>query len=148
MSATQIYIASAGSGKTFTLVKEYLKIVFRAAHHGNDHVFRNILAITFTNKATLEMKQRIVDELKEIAHGKETDQLESLKDSLPFIKDFKALADKVLIRILHDYSNFNIQTIDSFFQNIVKVFAKELDLPLTYEVIINNEEVLSMPLII
>jgi ATP-dependent helicase/nuclease subunit A len=140
MSATQIYIASAGSGKTFTIVKEYLKIIFSEAQFGNYTAFKNILAITFTNKATLEMKQRIVYELKQIALGKETDQLKLLQNHFQNIKDFKGLADKVLVKLLHDFSNFNILTIDSFFQNIIKVFAKELNLPLNYEIIIDEKE--------
>ncbi|MEZ5004563.1 MAG: UvrD-helicase domain-containing protein [Chitinophagales bacterium] len=140
MQTAQIYIASAGSGKTFTLVKEYLKILFQQAHHGNLHVYRNILAITFTNKATHEMKERIIKELNAIASGKASDQLSVLQNELSFIKDFKPLADKILVALLHDYSNFNVQTIDSFFQNIIRSFARELELPLNFEIILDISE--------
>lgn len=142
MSTAQIYIASAGSGKTFTLVQAYLTILFRAAHYGNPNVYRNILAITFTNKACQEMKDRIIDELTAIAKGENSDQLQLLQSELPFIKDFTGLADKILINLLHDFSNFNVQTIDSFFQQIVRSFAKELNLPLNFEIILNKEEAL------
>jgi len=69
MAAVQIYSASAGSGKTFALVREYLNILFKNARMQNFQIFRNILAITFTNKATDEMKQRIIQALKKIAAG-------------------------------------------------------------------------------
>ncbi|MEZ5009292.1 MAG: UvrD-helicase domain-containing protein [Chitinophagales bacterium] len=142
MQTAQIYIASAGSGKTFTLVKEYLKILFKQANHGNFNVYRNILAITFTNKATHEMKERIIGELNAIASGQPSDQLAVLQSELPYIKDFKFLADKVLVALLHDYSNFNVQTIDSFFQNIIRSFARELELPLNFEIILDISDAL------
>jgi len=134
MSAIRIYSASAGSGKTFTLVKEYLKILFKNADVNNFYVFRRILAITFTNKATEEMKQRVIGTLKEIAAGEEPDLLTAIRKELPGVDNFSELADKLLIRMLHDFSNFNIQTIDSFFQDIIRSFARELDLPLNFEI--------------
>jgi len=134
MAAINIYSASAGSGKTFTLVKEYLKILFAHAANTNFHAFRYVLAITFTNKATEEMKQRIIGTLKDIAAGQPSVLLDALKKELPDIEDHATLADKLLIRMLHDFSNFNIQTIDSFFQDIIRSFARELDLPLNFEI--------------
>ncbi len=142
MQTSQIYIASAGSGKTFTLVKEYLKILFRQAQNGNFHVYRNILAITFTNKATHEMKERIINELTAIATGQPSDQLDILKSELVEVKQFKSLADKILIKLLHDFSSFNVLTIDSFFQNIIRSFAKELNLPLNFEIILDKSDAL------
>ncbi len=140
MSAAQIYIASAGSGKTFIIVKEYLKILFEKANYGYFHAFRNILAITFTNKATNEMKSRVVDELTVIAEGEASDMLQVLKAELNHINNFEELAGKLLVNLLHDYSNFNIQTIDSFFQNVVRAFARELKLPVNFELILDADD--------
>lgn len=140
MPAVQLYSASAGSGKTFTLVREYLAILFEKARMGNYRAFRGILAITFTNKATEEMKERVINALKEIAAGTESDLLRSLKENLPGHPDYRKLADRILRELLRDYSSFNVQTIDSFFQDIIRSFARELQLPLNYEVELKNDD--------
>ena len=145
-----IYKSSAGSGKTFTLVLEYLKIVI-----ANPEVYRNVLAVTFTNKATEEMKNRIIEALSRLA----TLDQENLTEDPFFIqlKDFFEEKDtpniplssiphkarKVLTYILNDYSNFSVSTIESFFQRIVRAFARELNIPLGYDVEMKQDIVLN-----
>ncbi|HQD11817.1 MAG TPA: UvrD-helicase domain-containing protein, partial [Chitinophagales bacterium] len=140
-----IYKASAGSGKTYALAKEYLKIVLL-----HPHDYKSILAVTFTRKATQEMKSRIVEYLG--ALQQQTPDIATLQNTI--IEEIKAEkgvdisaylrqnAEKALQLILHDYSNFQISTIDSFFQSIIRSFAKELDLPIGMEVELNTDAVL------
>ncbi len=126
-----IYRSSAGSGKTFTLVKEYLKIVLQ-----NPQEYKHILAITFTNKATEEMKTRIVEELNNIALETSSDMLEQIALELPETKkeNLKENARKVLRNLLHNYSRFEVSTIDSFFTSIIRACARELNLPPKYTI--------------
>ncbi len=126
-----IYKSSAGSGKTYTLVKEYVTLLIRRPNE-----FRNILAITFTNKATDEMKGRIIEALALLADGKMKGLAKQLEAENPEIKAkyIPERAKTALQNILHSYSEFSVSTIDSFFQRILRVFAKELKLPLRYEV--------------
>lgn len=143
-----IYRASAGSGKTHLLTGFYLKLLFTEdalpENHNGRMKFSEILAVTFTNKATAEMKTRIIKELDTLCHapreshywedlslgGKRTEQEVSLR------------ASDLLSQILNDYSAFNISTIDSFFQRIVRSFARELNLPGNYEVQLDVKHVL------
>ena len=121
-----IYRSSAGSGKTYTLAKEYLMLALKS-----DFNFRHILAVTFTNKATQEMKERILENLKEIAEGEEKIQglAKEIGESLGLnAMELRRRANRVLTNILHNYSNFHIKTIDSFFQEIIKSFIKELEM--------------------
>ena len=136
MNALKIYKSSAGSGKTFTLVKEYLRI---ALSQPND--YKHILAITFTNKATEEMKSRIVDSLVELSEGKNDTLKNILQDELPGI-NISRQAKKVLELILHDYSGFSVYTIDSFFQKVMRSLAREIHLPLRFEVEMRQDEVI------
>jgi ATP-dependent exoDNAse (exonuclease V) beta subunit len=147
MSHLTIYRASAGAGKTFTLVKEYLKIVLV-----NPWDYRHILAITFTNKATEEMKSRIMDTLAVMASA----SAEQIRE-MPMYQDIKQHlllkqkadpetviknARTTLHRILADYSNFSVSTIESFFQKIIRAFSRELDVPLGYEIDMRQDVVL------
>ncbi|MCB9232667.1 MAG: UvrD-helicase domain-containing protein [Bacteroidia bacterium] len=126
----KIYKSSAGSGKTYTLVREYLSIVLR-----DPAAYKQVLAITFTKKAASEMKERILKALREIRDGENKGLIESfladpdLKDA-----DLAQRAARVLSSILHDYSNFAVSTIDSFTYRIVQSFARDLDLPSRFEV--------------
>ena len=115
-----IYRASAGAGKTHRLTGEYLSLLF-----SRPGAFRRILAVTFTNKATDEMKSRIVGELYNLASGRKSDYVESLSKaySIPE-QDVRDRAQKILVSILHDYSAFNISTIDRFFQQTTRAFAR------------------------
>lgn len=125
-----IYKSSAGSGKTFTLVRLYLEKVIR-----NPPLFRRILAITFTNKATEEMKSRIIFELQLLSEGNESMHLDFLKNNLQFTEDvIRNNAGEVLLKILHEYSSFSISTIDSYFQVLSRTLAKELKLPIKYNI--------------
>lgn len=135
MSKFLIYKASAGSGKTYTLVKEYLKIVLN-----NPDDFRHTLAITFTNKAADEMKNRIVNSLIELSEGKN----EQLQNELVSegVTNLRENAQVVLNGILHKYYYFSVLTIDSFFQRIIRSFSKELNLYVGYTLEINDEDVM------
>lgn len=132
-----IYRSSAGSGKTFTLVKEYLKIVLR-----NPLDYQHILAITFTNKATEEMKFRILKDLREMAAGKPSDMravIEKEFAHFPQKLNITDRASKALNNILHNYSRFAISTIDHFFSQLVRALARELRLNLNYEIDVDDE---------
>ena len=145
-SATfQVYNASAGSGKTFTLVKEYLKILLQTS---DSKKFQQILAVTFTNKAAAEMKERVIKNLrvfsnKEILFNK-TEMFKLLEEELS-ISDtiLNQRASKVLENILENYSAFNITTIDSFTHRLIRSFAFDLGLSLNFDVEMDAKSLLS-----
>ncbi|MDE0535855.1 UvrD-helicase domain-containing protein [Tenacibaculum sp. L6] len=131
-SSFQVYNASAGSGKTFTLVKEYLKVLLQS-----EDIFRfqKILAITFTNKAAGEMKERVLQNLEVFSEGENNDLLEViLKETSLDRTVVKERSKKLLDEILRNYAAFSITTIDSFTHKIIKSFAYDLGLPLNFEV--------------
>lgn len=142
MHQLSIYRASAGSGKTFRLTIEYLKILLKNPTH-----YRNILAITFTNKATEEMKNRILEQLHLIASGKQNDYLNLLAEetqlSTRTIQQNATIAEKY---ILHDYNLFSVMTIDAFFQIVVKSFARELNLSHNYDIELEIETIKELAL--
>lgn len=125
------YSASAGSGKTFRITREYLKLLLK--HSGSARAYRNILAVTFTNKATGEMKGRIVAALSELAHGDEA-QLKSLCEELALEgvrlppHELQQRALDARSNLLHDYSRFSVFTIDKFFQKVLHAFVNEAGL--------------------
>jgi len=119
MGKLNILKASAGSGKTHNLTKEYLRLLFK-----EENAYRHILAVTFTNKATDEMKRRVLDSLFEQSAVNE-------------------IAKKRLISILHDYSSFSISTIDKFFQQTMRAFAREIGKNSSYSVELDQNMVLS-----
>ncbi len=139
-----IYDASAGSGKTYTLVKEYLKIILSSPK--ND-AYRNILAITFTNKAVHEMKSRIVGNLSEFAKeepsSKAVDLMEDLsrETGLSIIK-IKTKSQQIIKHLIHNYAAFDISTIDKFTHKVIRAFAHDLNLPMTFEVTLDTENLL------
>lgn len=137
----KIYRASAGSGKTFTLALEYMKLLVQRPDS-----YRNILAVTFTNKATGEMKERILGKLYGVANGLDSakDYLEKLEEQLPGLsrKEIIDNAGKALDLILHDYGHFRIQTIDAFFQTLLRSLAKELELNGDMEISLDGENLL------
>lgn len=133
-----IYRSSAGSGKTFTLALEYLKLALQSPA-----AFRNILAVTFTNKATREMKGRIIQFLYELSHGNNAVLSAILKPATGL--EGSALQDRsrlVLSNILHAYSYFSVMTIDSFFQKVIRAFARELGLQAGFAIELDQEKVL------
>ena len=131
-STFQVYNASAGSGKTFTLVKEYLKVVLTSE---NIFTFQKILAITFTNKAAGEMKERVLSNLEDFASGNENELFKILVQEVAVDKKtIQERSKKVLEAILQNYAAFSITTIDSFTHKIIKNFAFDLGLSLNFEV--------------
>lgn len=133
-----VYKASAGSGKTFNLAKEYLKIVLQ-----NPDDFKHILAITFTNKAANEMKTRIIDYLAGISSINPDGK--GKKDLLPILVQESGLSENeimlrssiILRKILYRYADFSIMTIDSFFQKIIRSFSHDLNIPMNFKLEIN-----------
>ena len=149
----KIYSSSAGSGKTYTLTKEYLKLALRPGEQ--DGYFRHILAVTFTNAAANEMKNRILKNLSDIAGMKESPLLNELVAELygvrPGTDSFEAdkaelrrKASSVFKTILHRYADFSVTTIDSFTQRVVMAFTDELGLPYSFEVELETDEVLEL----
>ena len=145
-----VYKASAGSGKTFTLAVEYIKHLII-----NPRAYRQILAVTFTNKATAEMKERILTQLYGIWKGAPSSEayLERIKNYKLKIKEeggdrltdgeIRQRAGMALQYMLHDYSRFRVETIDSFFQSVMRNLARELELSPNLNIELNNSEVLS-----
>lgn len=133
-----VYKASAGSGKTFQLVAEYLKLLLK-----NPMSYRNILAVTFTNKATQEMKSRILEQLHLLAENEKSAYLVLLQDatSLPE-ESIRVRAKQVLKNILHDYNRFSVNTIDSFTQRVIKAFNREMGISPHFILELDNELIL------
>jgi ATP-dependent helicase/nuclease subunit A len=134
-----IYSASAGSGKTYTLTKIYLISLFKSRYN-----YRKILAVTFTNKATAEMKSRILDNLNKLATGENSDYLPVLMESSGKSEAWiRSEAWEILNSILHDFSRFSISTIDSFFQKVLRVFAREAGLNSGFNIELDHSVILS-----
>lgn len=136
-----VYKASAGSGKTFTLAVQYIRQLIE-----DPYSYRRILAVTFTNKATTEMKERILSQLYGIASSlKSSDGYlkEIMKTSDKSVDEIRKAADTALKNIIHDYSRFRIETIDSFFQSVMRNLARELELGANMTIELNNGDVLS-----
>ncbi|KIC96387.1 UvrD-helicase domain-containing protein [Flavihumibacter solisilvae] len=133
-----IYRASAGSGKTFLLASEYLCLLFE-----HPLKFREILAVTFTNKATEEMKHRIISELRKLAEGKDTPYARIITERHPQLKGtgLAVQADAIYRSILHDYTRFSVSTIDRFVQQVIRAFSYEIGLDSGYELQMNQEVV-------
>lgn len=139
MKPLTVYKASAGSGKTFTLAVEYIKLLI-----DNPLCFKNILAVTFTNKATEEMKLRILSQLygiwkmlpdsrvymKAVCEGLSIDERKASKQ-----------AGLALNYLIHNYHYFRVETIDSFFQSILRNLARELDLTANLKIGLNDIQI-------
>ena len=144
-AAFSIYDASAGSGKTYTLVKEYLKIILLSK---KPDAYRNILAITFTNKAVHEMKSRVVENLSEFAKVNPSEKALGLmqvissetKMSLAAIQE---KAKSIIKNLIHNYAAFDISTIDKFTHKVIRAFAYDLNLPITFNVSLDTNNLLS-----
>lgn len=136
-----VYKSSAGSGKTFTLVKEYLKLALK---NKNDlsNSYKSILAITFTNKAASEMRSRIIRALKELSSNDNKMLMSILSEEMNIgEEDIQQRASFVLSQILHNYSDFSIGTIDSFTHRIIRTFALDLKLPVNFQIEMDTESV-------
>ena len=143
-----IYKASAGSGKTFALTVEYILQLMQPHAEGE---FAHTLAVTFTNKATAEMKGRILETLYGLKHR--------LEETRPYMEAIRKRLDengtpmdealvsgqaaRALTAILHDYSHFRVETIDSFFQSILRGMARELGLAANLQVELSHDEVVA-----
>ena len=138
----EIIKASAGSGKTFTLARKYIMLLLQ---NEDRYAYRHNLAVTFTNKATEEMKSRILKELHILA----TDPQKSdyYKDFVPAYyqsdPDLKKAAETVLCNILHDYSAFAVSTIDRFFQQTLKAFSREIGQFASYQIELDRDSLIA-----
>ena len=134
-----IYKASAGSGKTFTLATQYIKLVVE-----NPQSYRNILAVTFTNKATEEMKMRILSQLygiwKQLPDSANYMKVicEKTGQTEAFVSERAGIA---LNNLLHNYNYFRVETIDTFFQSVLRNLARELDLTANLRIGLNDNQV-------
>ena len=140
-----IYNASAGSGKTFTVVKNYLKILFETNH---SLAFKSVLALTFTNKAVGEMKERIIEMLKAFSSPNIIERPNTM-----FVLLSKELniepevlhkkSKSILNAIVHNYASFDVSTIDKFNHKLIRTFAYDLNLPINFEVELDSVSVLN-----
>jgi ATP-dependent exoDNAse (exonuclease V) beta subunit len=131
-----IFKSSAGSGKTYTLAKEYLKLALRSEDY-----YKRILAVTFTNRAAEEMKERVLEFLVEISKGKHelipvmAVELESSEEEI------QDKAKETLDHLLHNYGYFNITTIDTFFHRVIRAFSREIGLQGSFGIELDDDKV-------
>lgn len=140
----RILSASAGSGKTYRLAYKYILDTLRY-YEEKPYLYRAILAVTFTNKATEEMKSRILNRYAELAtNPSKSEYIGDLRRDLPLSdEEYARRAKSILKRILHDYSHFTVLTIDKFFQRIMRAFVKELGVDVNYNLQIKSDDVVS-----
>jgi ATP-dependent exoDNAse (exonuclease V) beta subunit len=141
MQRLLVYRSSAGSGKTYTLVKTYLSLLFKIK---SNFGFKQILAITFTNKAAEEMKKRVLTALDEISsEGKKNKLAIEISKENNFDIDQVVERSKVITqKILHNYKDFNLMTIDKFTNKVIRSFSKELGISNNYNIILEENEFL------
>lgn len=139
----KVFQASAGSGKTYTIIKEYLKLCLKSEKSGSN--FQHILAITFTNASANDMKAKIIKELNAIINSSEVKPNTMEADLIMELgisdAELKRNAQLLVTQIIHDYSSFCVSTIDSFVQKISRSFARDLGLPSQYSVSIDEDDV-------
>ena len=134
-----VYKASAGSGKTFTLATEYIRLLVE-----NPTSYRNILAVTFTNKATEEMKMRILSQLygiwKQLPES--ADYMKVIREKTGFGEELiSERAGIALQNLLHNYNYFRVETIDTFFQSVLRNLARELELTTNLRIGLNDHQI-------
>src|SRR5690606_38851010 len=139
------YDAAAGSGKTFTLVKEYLKQILSSK---SEDYFKHLLAITFTNKAVAEMKQRIVETLVNFSEEKSVVEplpmmLKISEETGKSLVEIQAQSKKILKNLLHNYAAFSVETIDRFNHRLIRTFARDLKLATNFEITLETNELLA-----
>ncbi|MDP5077843.1 MAG: UvrD-helicase domain-containing protein, partial [Nonlabens sp.] len=139
-SPTTIYSASAGSGKTYTLARDYLTLLFKHPFHDG---YRYILAVTFTNKAVAEMKERIMHYLQAFTKEDIDPKLLGIFNHIQQVTGLdnakmRLKATAVHNKLLHDYAAFDIVTIDAFSHRILRTFSKDLNLPDGFEVSLDS----------
>ncbi len=140
-SAFTVYNAAAGAGKTYTLVKEYLITLLKGEFKDS---YKNILAITFTNKAVAEMKTRVLENLVAISNpNTPSTYQEIVKDLIADTKipeeKLKQKASRILKSVLHNYAAFDIVTIDTFTHRVIRTFAHDLGIPMNFEIEMDTE---------
>ena len=141
-----VYRASAGTGKTFTLAAEYIAMLL-----SDDHMYRHILAVTFTNKAKEEMKERILQYLYDLSprgHMTPDDGFAQKVCKHELLRgtgweEVRRRAGTALGEILHDYDRFRVETIDSFFQSVLQNLARELGVAANFRVSLDDAQVVS-----
>lgn len=143
-TAFSIYNASAGSGKTYTLVKEYLRILLQS---GTDDAYRKILAITFTNKAVAEMKNRIILNLSDFSKEDPGDRALALMKVLAqetglSVATIQDKSRSIIKNIIHNYASFDISTIDRFTHKVIRAFAHDLNLSVSFDVSLETDSLL------
>lgn len=144
----KIYSASAGSGKTYTLVKTYLELILKG--DANPQNFSKIIAMTFTNKAALEMKTRIVSALDQLSNPNRVPELSKKAFSYQqtiaqefemSVENLQRKAQEALQHILHQYEDFFVMTIDKFNLRLIRSFAMDLNLDANFKVVIDETEI-------
>ncbi|UXX81373.1 UvrD-helicase domain-containing protein [Reichenbachiella carrageenanivorans] len=133
-----MYRASAGSGKTYILTYNYIRLALKYPDY-----FKTVLAVTFTNKATEEMKSRIQSTLKELAKGQNSMSADLMVELNINEQQLSERADALLKSILHNYSFFAVTTIDAFFQKIVRSFAREIGIQTGFKIELDQSKVIS-----
>lgn len=153
-----VYKASAGSGKTFTLAAQYISIVlYEAWKYGNYKAFEHVVAMTFTVKATKEMKDRILSYLYDLGQGRQSRSFLGFKNKLaellqtkdpnidilaPDAQDkLRTCSREILKAILRNYARFNVTTIDSFFQSVLQGVLYELGLPSEQQLLLDETDI-------
>lgn len=141
-SYLQVVNASAGSGKTYSLVKTYIHLLLTDEGEHADRKYAEILAMTFTNKAALEMKTRIIKALDELANPefyKESKYINTISTETGLKQeDVQTKSKRLLSGILHRYEDFYVMTIDKFNLRLIRSFSRDLDLPPDFEVVLNE----------
>ena len=139
-----VYKASAGAGKTYNLVYRYVRLLFEAEETGTAH--SRILAVTFTNKSTAEMKERVVRALYEMSEGRHENYINDIMRDVPgryaSAEAVAKRARRLLMQLLFNYSVFNIKTIDAFFQQVIRVFAREMNMYGSFKVELDTDAML------
>ena len=138
----QLMKASAGSGKTYSLTRQYISLLLKSSDR---YAYRHVLAVTFTNKATDEMKSRILKEL--YIMSSDPSKSDYKKDFIPSLfpdeSGMQEKAGRVLQDILHDYSAFAVSTIDRFFQQTLKAFSREIGHFASYQVELDKDSLVA-----
>lgn len=136
-----VYRASAGSGKTYTLALKYISLALKSGSKG----FTHVLAVTFTNKATGEMKDRILENLYGLSRGLDTNFLEDVKEITKLSEqEIQRKSTEMLCYIMNDFDHFRVETIDSFFQSLLTNLAFELGLTRGFKVDLDDKRVISI----
>lgn len=136
-----VYRASAGSGKTYTLALKYISLALKSGSKG----FTHVLAVTFTNKATGEMKDRILEKLYGLSRGLDANFLEDVKKITDLSEqEIQRKSTEMLCYIMNDFDHFRVETIDSFFQSLLTNLAFELGLTRGFKVDLDDKRVISI----